>query len=192
VTYRSSNVPRIGPWLLALSVLLGGVSCARLVPVPDPTYTVASDRYGSTQMVGPVALTARVEGWPQDASLSRLEPYVTVFYVEVRNGGEHSIGFKVSDVALVDDQGTLYRPLAPERLEALLRVPNPIVTGDVVTRPFDSDLAATLSALVDGQVAPGTQVRGAVYFQYIVDRTETLTLRLSVAGQVREFRFRVE
>ena len=186
------NVSSIGRWCLALSVVLVAVACARLVPVPDPAHTVASDRYGSTQMVGPVAVTARVEGWPQDAILSRLEPYVTVFYVEVRNGGDAPLPFKVSDAVLVDDRGTMYRPLSPQRLERLLTVPNSILVGDHISRPFDSDLAATLSALMDGDVAPGTQVRGAVYFQYVVDRAETLTLRLPVAGQVREFRFSVE
>jgi hypothetical protein len=184
----------VTPWLLAALMLFVCTACVRLVPVPDPRHTVASDRYGSTQQVGGLQVTVRSAGWTGDAPLDRLAPYVTALYVEIRNNGEQSVTFKVGDAVLVDESDVLYRPLAPQRLEALLRRPA-LARGDLVepyVYPYDNDLAATLSSLTSGDVAPGTAARGAMYFQRIAAHVREITLRLTLAGQVREFVFRVQ
>ena len=184
----------LSPGPLAILVLLFCSACVRMVPVLDPAYTVANDRYGSTQQVDDLRVTVRSEGWEADAPLDRLAPYVTAFYVEIRNNGGQPLAFKVADAVLVDESGVLYRPLAPQRLEALLRRPAPAHGGLVepYVYSYDNDLAATLGSLTDGAVAPGTAARGAIYFQRIAAHVREITLRLTVAGQAREFVFRVE
>ncbi len=178
--------------VLLLTVLLM-VGCARLTPLSDPELTVASDRWGSTQMVGDVQLTARSVGW-KAYPLNHLEPYVTVLYVEVKNGGSAPLRFDPLLAVVVDDEGTLYRPLPPQRLEVLFdpRRAVPSGGGEPPLSTFDTDIGATLGALMAGDVAPATQVRGAIYFQRVSDRAKVLTLSLTVGGQVREFRFRVQ
>lgn len=175
------------------AVLSLAAGCARYVPLPDPVETVAQDRYGTTQRAAGLLLTVRVVGW-DDAPLQRLEPYVTVFHVAVRNEGVADVHFDPQQTVLVDDAGTLYRPLPPERLERMLNTPSVPLGGvaDAAVYPYDTDFAATLGALTGGAVGPGTQVRGAIYFQRVADRARELTLRLPIAGQIREFRFRVQ
>ncbi len=180
------------PMILLLLALLPITACTRLVPLPDPMQTVASDRWGSTQMVGDVSITVRSVGW-NGFPLRRLEPYVTVLFIEVRNDGTGPVSFDPAAALVVDNERTLYRPLPPERLESILtggRRTTLDVT-DPVVYPYDTDIAATLGALTAGEIAPGTQVRGAIYFQRVADWAKQLTLRLTVGDQLREFRFRV-
>ncbi len=179
-------------FILLLLPLLPLAACTRMVPLPDPVRTVASDRWGSTQMVGEVSVTVRSVGW-NSFPLRGLEPYVTALFVEVRNDGATPVRFDPMAALVVDNERTLYRPLPPERLESILtggRRPILEVT-DPVPYPYDTDIAATLGALTAGDVAPGTRVRGAIYFQRVADWAKQLTLRLTVGDQVREFRFRV-
>jgi len=178
---------------LAALVLAATGGCAHLAPVPDPVHTVASDRYGTTQQVGGVLVTVRTVGW-QSEQLDRLEPYVTPLFVEVKNQGPDTIDFSVDGALLVDNEGTLYRPLPPERLQELLTsasAPPPTTTPGASPFPYDLELLSTLGALKSGPVPPGTQIRGAIYFQRAVDWAEELTLRLPIGGETREFRFRV-
>jgi len=182
----------IYPWLAAALCGVVLVACARLVPVVEQGVTVASDRHGTTQQAGPVTITVRLSGWGDDP-IVRLEPYVTPFYIEIHNGGAEPVPFSVGDVALVDDEDTLFRPLPPERLEALLSHPvsSPVgPDGGLSGHLFDPDLAATLGALSSGPVLPGTRVRGAVYFQSHVDWARGVAVRVTVGDTVREFRFR--
>lgn len=183
---------RKAPWMLLFSaVMLAG--CTRLVPVADPLHTVAQDKYGTTQRVGTLQVTVRTVGWRADP-LYRLEPYVTPLYVQIRNEGNEPVLFSMDDVALVDEEGTLYRPLSPERLEQLLTgsgAASPYPGEPAPAFPYDTDVAATLDSLAGGEVSPGTQVRGAIYFPQLLDRARELTLRLTIAGERRDFTFRV-
>jgi hypothetical protein len=181
------------PATLAALALAAAAGCAHLAPVPDPMHTVASDRYGTTQQVGGVLVTVRSVGW-QSEQLNRLEPYVTPLFVEVKNQGTETVNFSVDDTALVDNEGTLYRPLPPERLQEYLTsagAPGPATPPGQSPFPYDVELLSTLGALRSGPVPPGTQIRGAIYFQRVVDWAEELTLRIPIAGETREFRFRV-
>jgi|GEM_PF-1401147 len=179
--------------LLAALALAAAAGCAHLAPIPDPAHTIASDRYGTTQQVGGVLVTVRTQGW-QSEQLDRLEPYVTPLFVEIKNQGPDTVNFNVDDAVLVDNEGTLYRPLPPERLQELLTSPvAPEATSSSAESvfPYDLELLSTLGALKSGAVPPGTQIRGAVYFQRAVDWAEELTLRIAIEGETREFRFRV-
>jgi len=173
-------------------MLLAATGCARLMPIADTAQTVESDRYGTPQRIGDLLVTVRSVGW-QSESLTRLEPYVTPLFVQIRNDGAKGAEFRLDDLVLVDDEGTLYRHVAPERLEELLAAgqpPQPAGTGPA-PYPYDIELLSTLGALASGPVPPGTRIRGAVYFQRVSDAAEELTLRLTIAGETREFRFRV-
>jgi hypothetical protein len=190
---------RPGPAVMAsaaiglLAALALAPGCARLQPVPDPALTTNSDRYGTTQQVGDVTVTVRSVGW-QSEQLDRLDAYVTPLFIEVKNDGAEGISFSVEDTVLVDDEGTLYRPLPPERLQELLTSPTPpepTFPGDTSPFPYDVELLSTLGALESGPVPPGTRIRGAIYFQRAVDWANALTLRLDIGGETREFRFRV-
>jgi hypothetical protein len=181
------------PAILAALALAATAGCAHLAPVPDPVNTVASDKYGTTQQVGGVLVTVRTVGW-QSEQLDRLEPYVTPLFVEIKNQGETTVNFTVEDAVLVDNEGNLYRPLPPERLQELLTsasAPPPAPDQADSPFPYDLELLSTLGALKSGSVPPGTQIRGAIYFQRAVDWAEELTLRLPIEGETREFRFRV-
>jgi hypothetical protein len=185
-------LPRSG-FLLAALALAAASGCAHLAPVADPVNTVASDKYGTTQQVGGVLVTVRTRGW-QSEQLDRLEPYVTPMFVEVKNQGDATVNFSVDDAVLVDNEGTLYRPLPPERLQELLTsasAPPTTLPEEPSPFPYDIELLSTLGALKSGPVPPGTQIRGAIYFQRAVDWAEELTLRLTIEGETREFRFRV-
>jgi len=180
------------PATLAALALAAASGCAHLAPVPDAVNTVASDRYGTTQQVGGVLVTVRTVGW-QSEHLDRLEPYVTPLFVEVKNQGPGTVDFSLDDAVLVDNEGTLYRPLPPERLQELLTssaAPPPSLP-EASPFPYDLELLSTLGALKSGPVPPGTQIRGAIYFQRVVDWAEELTLRLVIGGETREFSFRV-
>jgi len=191
-----ANVNRVpANWArLAVVMLFVTAGCARLVPIPDPVHGVAADRYGTTQRVGEgVTVTVQVVGW-QSETLTRLDPYVTPLFVQVRNDGPEPVKFSLDNVVLVDDEGTLYRYVPPARLQELLTAGQPV--GGVVTPadpalPYDIELLSTLGALSSGPVPPGTQIRGAVYFQRITDWAREVTLRITIAGEEREFRFRV-
>lgn len=189
----SSHAPARALRLLAAALAALAAGCAHLAPVVDPAYTVASDRYGTTQRVGEVSVTVRSVGW-QSEELDRLEAYVTPLFLEIRNDGARSLDFRLDDLVLVDNEGTLYRPLPPERVQELLTSPTPperTVPDGTSPFPYDLELLSTLGALEAGSVPPGTRIRGAVYFQRAVDWAEELTLRIAVAGETREFRFRV-
>ncbi|MFQ5509997.1 MAG: hypothetical protein ACE5FN_11795 [Leptospirillia bacterium] len=180
---------------LAAAALLAVSACTRMVPVSDPLYTVASDRYGTTQEVGALRVTVRIVSW-RDDPLYRLEPYVTPLYLQVKNQGPHPVPFSLSDAVLVDGDGTLYRPLPPQRLEGMLTgAKGAVAPQDAVLDPslyrYDTDLAATLGALTDGPIEPGTQIQGALYFQRVTDWTDDITLRLTLEGETRAFHFRV-
>lgn len=184
----------LATWATAAVVLVAAAGCARLAPLPDPAYTVASDRYGTTQKIGDLAVTVRVVGW-QSESLDRLDPYVTPLFIQIRNEGTGSADFSLDDVVLVDNEGTLYRHVPAARLQELLTSANPPAAtqpADTASPyPYDIELLSTLGALESGPVPAGTQIRGAVYFQRVADWADALTLRLTLAGETREFRFRV-
>lgn len=179
---------------LAAAALLLAAGCAHLAPIPDPAHTIASDRWGTTQAVGDVTVTVRVVGW-QSETLTRLEPYVTPLFIQIRNDGTTPVDFALDDLVLVDDEGTLYRPVPAERLQELLTggqgIGSPPAPGEPAPYPYDVELLSTLGALSSGSVPPGTQVRGAVYFQRIADWAREIALRITIAGEEREFRFRV-
>jgi hypothetical protein len=184
----------LAAWV-AMAAVAVGAGCAHLAPLPDPTYTVASDRYGTTQKIGDLMVTVRVVGW-QSESLDRLEPYVTPLFIEIRNDGTQAETFNLDDAVLVDNEGTLYRHVPAQRLQELLTSATPPAgtqsTVDTTSPyPYDIELLSTLGALESGPVPPGTRIRGAVYFQRIADWADELTLRLTIAGETREFRFRV-
>lgn len=178
--------------LLAALALAAAAGCAHLAPIADPATTIASDKYGTTQQVGGVLVTVRSVGW-QSEQLDRLEPYVTPLFVEVKNQGDQTVNFSMDDAVLVDNEGTLYRPLSPDRLQELLTSASapPATLPEESPFPYDIELLSTLGALQSGPVPPGTRIRGAIYFQRAVDWAEELTLRLVIEGETREFRFRV-
>jgi hypothetical protein len=187
----------LAAWARTAAVLLLAVAgCARFAPIPDPAHTVAADRYGTTQRIGDVAVTVRAVGW-QSESLTRLEPYVTPLFVQIRNEGAAPVTFSLDDVVLVDNEGTLYRHVPAQRLQELLTSASPPagnttpVGAPTSPFPYDIELLSTLGALSSGPVPPGTQIRGAVYFQRIADSADGITLRLTLGGETREFRFRV-
>ncbi len=191
---------RLRPGLTVTTVcclaLVGLVACARIVPVPEPGVTASSDRHGTMQETDHLLITVRVKGWRNTPYISRLQPYVTPLYLQIRNTGDTSVPFSLANVVLVDQEDTLYRPLSPERLEALLRgsggaLATGGIAGEAGAAPWNSDLAATLGSLTDGDIPPDTQMRGALYFPQQILWADTLTLRLKVAGAVREFHFRV-
>jgi len=186
------SFPRSVPWLCAALLLTAG--CVRLLPVVDPLHTVASDRYGTTQEVGPLTVTVRTVGW-RNEPVDKLESYVTPLFLKLRNNGSDPVPFRITDVVMVDDEGTLYQPIPPQRLESLLTGTGAVLPSlpddPTVLPPYDSNLAATLGALMDGTVAPGTQLRGAVYFQREVDWAREVIVQVTVEGQRGEFRFRV-
>lgn len=185
----------LAAWAVAAAMVVAATGCARLAPLPDPTYTVASDRYGTTQKIGDLVVTVRVVGW-QSESLDRLDPYVTPLFIQIRNEGTRPADFNLDDVVLVDNEGTLYRHVAAARLQELLTSATPPPGSQATGQPsspypYDIELLSTLGALESGPVPPGTRIRGAVYFQRVADWAEELTLRLTLAGETREFRFRV-
>ena len=151
-------------------------------------------RYGTTQKIGDLLVTVRVAGW-QSESLDRLDPYVTPLFVQIRNEGTASVDFSLDDAVLVDNEGTLYRHVPAQRLQELLTSATPPQatqpTDTTSPYPYDIELLSTLGALESGPVPGGTQIRGAIYFQRIADWADEVTLRLTLAGETREFRFRV-
>ncbi|MDH4228373.1 MAG: hypothetical protein OEW11_01345 [Nitrospirota bacterium] len=177
--------PRRAPvWLSAgLGLLLAG--CSGWQPVTDPSRTLSSDHYGSSQLAGSLMVTVRLVGWREPAP-SRLQEYVTPIYLQVRNGGAATAHFSPEDVVLVDDEGTLFRAISPERLEALVGGRG----GAEFQGAGGDDLGATLAALTAGDITPNTQVRGAVYFARGAAFTRTMTVRVPVQGETLEFRFR--
>ncbi len=185
---------RLRTWAIATSLLFGMVGCTALLPVPDSSDMLTDDKHGITRQVGELTATVRVTGWRPEP-LYRLEQLVTPLYVELRNNGTTPVLFDLKNIVLVDDEGTLYRPVPPARLEGMLSGPSappvgPGVQLDPSLYPYDTDFAATLGALTSGPVEPGTQIRGAVYFQRAVAARE-LTLRLTVGEDTQSFRFRV-
>jgi hypothetical protein len=178
----------------AILLLLAATGCARFEPIPDPVHGVAADRYGTTQEAGEgVTITVQVVGW-QSEKLTRLDPYVTPLFVEVRNDGPNPVDVSLDRMVLVDNEGTLYRTVPPERLQELLTAPaagSVAEPADPSVYPYDVELLSTLGALSGGEVPPGTRVRGAVYFQRVNDWAEEITLRITVGGEEREFRFGV-
>jgi len=143
---------------------------------------------------GPDLHRRQVVGW-QSESLDRLDPYVTPLFIQIRNEGTGSVDFSLDDVVLVDNEGTLYRHVSAARLQELLTSANPPAAtqpADAASPyPYDIELLSTLGALESGPIPPGTQIRGAVYFQRVADWADALTLRLTLSGETREFRFRV-
>lgn len=185
---------RLRTFFAATCLLVGLGGCTALVPVPDSSGLLTDDKHGIIRQVGDLTATVRVTGWRPEP-LYRLEQLVTPLYVELKNTGTVPVSFKLENIVLLDDEGTLYRPVEPERLEDMLSGSSgppmpPGVQPDPALYPYDTDFAATLGALASGAVEPGTQVRGAVYFQRAPAARE-LTLRLTVGGDTQSFRFRV-
>jgi len=179
---------------LAVAALLSG--CGAWIPVSDPGLTVSSDRHGSTQQRGDVSVTVRTKAWREEPYQVLLR-YVFPLYVLVRNDGPGPVPFDPVDIVVLDEENNLYRPIPPERLEQIMSTPPPYPDGmlhPMVMPPpppfYSFDFAATLSGLTAGEVEARTQVRGPVFFPLTMIYARHLTVRVPVAGEIFEFRFR--
>lgn len=174
---------------LAAVVLLSG--CGAWAPVVEPGVTLSEDGHGGTRTNGSVSVTVQTVAWREEPYQS-LQRYVLPLYIRVRNDGAATVSFDPANVVAVDEEDTLYRPIPPERLEQIMSTP-PYPDGAHLMGIMDTynpDFAGTLAALGAGNIDPGTQVRGAVFFPLTMAYARRLTVRVPVAGDIFEFGFR--
>jgi hypothetical protein len=189
--------------LLALLTFLSG--CAvKIVPEAVPGGTLSPDGRSLSLTRGAVTITARVV---DEEIYNNAEGLITSLQVEINNQGESEVAFDNDSFLLLEENGTQYFAVTPEKVRQMLTkesyylLPYPYVgfyyLEDYEKSAFKNSTDTTRSslpyyyemypedlfakALPMGTVIPKAKVSGLVYFQADMGRLKSF--RLQVYGK---------
>ncbi len=187
---------------LLVPVLLT-ISCAQKKLVP-----LGASGGEAVCISGSVKVSAGFGGWrgrPHD-----LDSYLTLFRLSFENRGGEPVELSYRDILLIDDRNRQLNALDPRlAVSAVAGAPRRGVVLEFVYgipylslgfgsvyygKGYGRDVVNL--AFVPGRVAPGSRIRGFLYFQKLPEDTQELTLRVIYRTGGREevcdLRFRVE
>lgn len=168
-----------------VALLLAGCSSVKVLPEPVAHGRINAEDNSQTITSNGIEMTARVD--ETGVNSYNLETVVTSFFISIRNTTAREISFADESYILVDEGGTQYSVLTPERIREMLKkdsyylVPYPYVgfyyledyeKNNTYNRfnsslPYYYDLYPQdifTRALQASTVIPGMKVEGLTYF----------------------------
>lgn len=133
-----------------------------------------------------------------------LEDFYTPMLFLVRNNTDKKISFKATDLVLVDEKGNQFNAVDPGIVERIMtprgygRGPYPpsFYYGGYLPPPGIGNYSfaptdITLLSISEGDILPGSQVRGFIYFKKAVTYGKNIKLMANIGGISEEFEFEV-
>jgi hypothetical protein len=170
-----------------------GCATARLEPADDTQKVANKPKAASVTTTDGMLFQAEADSWVAD---ERVRDEVTAMKVTLANHGEAAVNVDYNAFQLVADDGSLYRPVAPENIEirgASRSIGLPADT--IITRTSDSSVNAPNrteseksqirqrlieQALGSGPLEPGQRVVGFVYFERVPANKTHIVLKSKV------------
>ncbi len=188
--------------LLALLplLMLSGCGGVMVMPSPDAAGQINARELSITQSHEQISVTAQV--MDLEVRPYQMAQNICSFKILIRNDRDQKIYLPAERFVLTDSKGNQYRPVSPEKIRQLVAdldpylIPYPYVgyyyEGDSerarVRNTFNSEVTyfptknpqnISLEALPDGQVEPGKQISGLVYFLADLRGMEAFNLEAS-------------
>ncbi len=185
--------------LILMSLVFTLLSGCGIAVVPQPTSTARVDLANNSisETKSGITITARLQD--QEVAPFLMDNNLTSFNLTLANNTNRQVSIPLESFLLVDNEGSQYRPIEPERVQKILNqnspylLPYPYVgyyyLEDIekagAARTFDSALpyyaqnhpADTLAgSLPGGTIVPGAQISGAIFF--IIDLTSKQSFEL--------------
>ena len=192
--------------VLVLIMLMSGCG-PTLVPKPDQTGLVDLPSGIITKKVGGVSVSVQTRQWEYNPS--ELEQFFLPFLLLVRNETDQKVLLNLKMIYLVDGGGNQTQPLPPPEVERTMMDRGYVMTPSAhlgvgmgghhsffgmgfefpinSPRPLGSDIVSL--SLPEGEILPGSAVRGFVYFNRIPPAGGTLKLHLEINRSSEDYYF---
>lgn len=189
--------------LLLLFLFLLSSGCAtRIVPKPLQPGDVDLSSNIITKEKDGIRISVQSMEWSYYPY--NLDDFYTPMLLLIRNNTDKNINFKITDLVLVDEKGNQFNAADPSIVERIMAprgygqgpYPPPFFYGGYLPPPgigyypfIPSDI--TLLSISEGNILPGAQVRGFIYFKRVAAYGKNLKLKANIDGMSEEFEFEI-
>ncbi len=192
----------LSSFLLLLLFLLSSGCTTRIVPKPlQPGDIDLNSNIISKEREG-IRISVQSMEWKYYPY--NLDNFYTPMLFLIRNNTDKKVSFKVSDLVLVDDRGNQFNAVDPGIVERIMTprgygqgfYPPSFYYGGYLPPPgfgyysmAPTDI--TLLSISEGDIFPGSQVRGFIYFKKAVTYGKNIKLKANIGATSEEFEFEI-
>ncbi len=192
----------LSSFLLLLLFLLSSGCTTRIVPKPlQPGDVDLNSNIISKEREG-IRISVQSMEWKYYPY--NLDDFYTPMLFLIRNNTDKKVSFKASDLVLVDDKGNQFNAVDPGIVERIMTprgygqgiYPPSFYYGGYLPPPgigyysmAPTDI--TLLSISEGDIFPGSQVRGFIYFRKAVTYGKNIRLKANIGATSEEFEFEI-